>query len=643
MRATLLRLERQQQESEELGLELLQRTYDELAEAVLGMAATRGYLGRDPLGAVTHLGGPDQEGVQLGSLVLELWRAFFDGFRPDEAQFEAARFRTAAGHIDEELQRLGPGEVPVSTLTVQMLETLVGLWEERQEALNQRLDMLIGELSEHQQRLGSSDLQRAYTEDELGQALGLIRGVLGELGEKPKPDDKIAALLARLVKRWRDELHARKHEADTVAAQQRDFLAALSAVAVGKSCDPSQLTKSGASVVRAIGDLVAANREQERMTRELERRCAELDARNRELSAELGARDQLINRYEFTQFSQDAEDQRLELYRQILAGQDRGNDMTALVEQVRELERVFVLPPSEINQALSLIDRLLDSLVKGLAELRRTMPLTEDPKRYRPRLLGSTPYKLKTLSGGMQASRDAARDVLAYIGRARWAFGVSLLGKEFPKLRKIFTEMVRLVGDTRDKLGGPPPASCTMNIGTDDGLAALPAVLATDLKSLMRIRGVARHAPEIAPLLEECVGLFHAALQRARGETVVRAEAPNRETNTKAIGRLAEELLDLAGLMEAVFAEAKSRSWQLLPEEQALLQLDSVLGLAVRDVDGMCDVLAVLRGAPATEFPKMPNARSATARRGDLDRLLAAAKARVTWLEDVARYRVEMA
>lgn len=642
MRATLLRLERQRQESEGLGLELLQRTYDELAEAVLDLAAGRGYLGRDPLGAVVHLDGPDREGAQLATLVLELWRTFFAGFRADEAQFEAARFRAAAAEVDERLAELEPGSIPDNAVTTAMLEALIALWDERQEAINQRIDLLIGELSDHQQRLGSSDLQRAYTEDELGQAQTLITGVLGEMGERIEAGEPITALLGRLVKRWREELHTRKQAAEAAAGQQRAFLTALAAVADGRGPDTQALSAASRSVVAAIGDLSAANREQERELRMLARQRAEQDARIRELEAEIAQRDTLINRYEFAEDTGADEDRRLDLYRRILAAQDRNADCAALVAQVRELERVLVLPAGEINQALGLIDRLLDGLSKSLAALRRSIALSEDPRRYRPRLLGGSPYRLKTLPGALRAARDAGRDVLAYIGRARWAYGVTLLARDFPKQRKIFTEMVRLVGDVRDQLGGPPPASCSMDLGSADGLASLPAVLATDLKALLRIRGVARHAGDLAPLLEECVALFHDTLEKARGEAIGRSTPPKRETKNRAIERLAGELLDLAGLMQAVFAEAKARGWALRDEERALLDQDSTLQLAVRDLDGMCDVLAVLRGAPPADFPKLPTARSATARRTDLDRLLAAARGRVAWLEDIARYRVEV-
>ena len=86
--------------------------------------------------------------------------------------------------------------------------------------------------------------------------------------------------------------------------------------------------------------------------------------------------------------------------------------------------------------------------VRGLRVLGTGSDL-DDPKRFRPRLLLGSRYDFKSLSGLSQASRDAARDLFAYISRARWASGVAGLAKDLPKLQRVFREMVSLVATWR--------------------------------------------------------------------------------------------------------------------------------------------------------------------------------------------------
>jgi len=165
MRSTILRLERQNQDQAQT-LNTYQHAYEELAETVLRLAAEAGYLGRDPLGALTQLSGPQVGELRLGQLVLDLWRAFFSGFRADETEFEAAQFRAAAADLERRLAALQPGQAPDGDLAGSMLEALVGLWEERQDSINERLDLLIGEVQQQERSLGSANLDSAWREDE---------------------------------------------------------------------------------------------------------------------------------------------------------------------------------------------------------------------------------------------------------------------------------------------------------------------------------------------------------------------------------------------------------------------------------------------------------------------------------------------
>ena len=89
----------------------------------------------------------------------------------------------------------------------------------------------------------------------------------------------------------------------------------------------------------------------------------------------------------------------------------------------------------------------------------------------------------------MQACRDAARDVQKYVDITRWAHGVRIMHNELRKLRKVFKEMVKFVADIRTRTGGAPPMSMTLDLGTDAGIAALPAILAGDIQALLAARG----------------------------------------------------------------------------------------------------------------------------------------------------------
>ena len=133
----------------------------------------------------------------------------------------------------------------------------------------------------------------------------------------------------------------------------------------------------------------------------------------------------------------------------------------------------------------------------------------------RPRLLKGSPYRLKTLRGQLQALRDGARDLMVYLDRARWVSGLDTLTRDLSALKPVFTELTRLVGEWRQKLGGPLPASCSLQLNSPTALAALPALLAVDLRSLLAVRGSKEAAEAIAEILAETVVLLRQALHRA--------------------------------------------------------------------------------------------------------------------------------
>lgn len=644
MRSTLSRLERQQTADSTQALETLGRHFDDLTGALIEAGRKRGYLGGDPMGALAHLCAPATEDLLLAGLVADLWRTFFAGFRPDEANFEAARFATAAGQLNERLAGVPAGQGPDLRLAMDLLEALTGFWDERQAALSQRIDQLIAELTTHQQQLGSAQLDSAYRADELERATGLVRAAVADLGETIQAKTGLTELLATLVKRWRAELGARRAEADelrqqrTVASKQQGaFLNALAYAASGKMVEAGTLPESLHRVAREVADVVAGFREQEQSIRASQRELAKLRAELADKDGEIANRDQLIARYEFGETASHDADRRLELYRNAVLAWEAGKDPKPHLEAIRQLERVLGLSLAAKARAAELVDRHLDGLVKTLTGLRKILPLCEDPRRYRPRLFAGSPYDLKQLSGLMQAARDAGRDLLAYAQRARWAAGVQQLGTALPKLRRIFREMVRLVADCRQQAGGPPPAAATLSLDTIDGLASLPAVLAVDVQALAKSRSGKALAGTVVDVLDETVATFHGVLQAARGNAIARPPAAKRESPHQVLLRLAEELLALAGVMDGSFAEAKAHQWLPQPAEAELLTQLHLLHLGGRDLDAIGETLAACAGAPDVDYKNLPR------KADDLDALLTALVPRVTWLEEIARYRIEVA
>jgi chromosome segregation ATPase len=515
-------------------------------------------------------------------------------------------------------------------LTVEILQTLSGLWEERHQAISGRLDTLISELSTHQAKLGSVQLETAHQSDELQRVTLVVSGALGELNEQVVAGEPLGQQVARVFTRYRQDLVASRRHAQGMISATRRLLDALNAIAARREV-PS-LPPEAEVVVAEVRKLDDSRRELEGTVRELRGQIAKLEAERHELMEEVAARDRRLSRYE--EGDEGRLDERLRLYREAFTLLETGADHHAKLEQVRKLERVISLPAEQEGQAVRVADRHLAEIAKCLGDLRRIVALAEDPRRYRPRLFGNR-YEFKTLRGQIAALRDASRDLVEYLDRARWALGVTVLARAIPKLRAVFREMVSLVAEWRQKLGDPPPVSITISLDGGSGILALPAILASDLETVLKKKAKAGPAAtSLAPILGECVDLYHRTLEQARGGLVPREEAPKRESASQAVARLAGELSSLAALCETTFAEAAAHEFKLGESDSALLADDHLLRLALQNLDGACEEFSALPNTPALKLTPLPG------RGKDFDKFLIGGRQRTEWLEELGLYRV---
>lgn len=630
IKSTILRLEREIQQEHARALAAMHQAYDQLSAAAINAARERGYLGADPLGALGHLLSPTPLVGQVGEEALTLWRTFFACFRQDEAAFEAARFQERASQLDARIDALPPGDRPDLMFAVEILQTLSGLWEERHQEISGRLDTLISELSTHQAKLGSVQLETAHQSDELSRIAHVVGASLQEMKVAVPEGEPLGQQVGRLIGRYRQDLTASRRHAQGMIAATRRLLDALNAIATRR--EPPPLPPEAEVIVGEVRKLDESRRELESTVRDLRGQIAKLETERKELMEEVASRDRRLTRIEAGE--QDQVDARLELYREAFSALEGNRDHKPLLDQVRKLERVITIASVDETNVVKVADRHLAELAKCLEDLRKLVPLAEDPRRFRPRLFGSK-YEFKTLRGQITAMRDAARDLVEYLDRSRWALGVTVLAKSVPKLRAIFREMVGLVAEWRMKLGDPPPVSITISLDGGSGILSLPAILASDLETVLRKKAKAGPAATaLAPLLAECVALYHRTVEQAKGEPIPRAEAPKRESASQAAARLAAELSQLAGICETTFAEAAADEFRLSQTDAGLLADDHLLRLALQHLDGACEELAALPNAPALKFAELPG------RGKDFDKFLACGRQRASWLEELALYRV---
>jgi hypothetical protein len=639
-RPSILRLERQRTVEHQEALTATRGAYADLAEAVLQAASEVGYLGQDPAAALMQLRAPSPAIRQLSDLTIQLWQGFFAGFRQDEQAFEARAFAERARDLDQHLAAVPAGADPDPALVQALLETLIAFWQDRQQALSQRLDELITDLGQTKGRAESADLQVAYQQDELSGIEQVVAAALAELGRSVPADASFARQVELLVAAYRRALVQAREQGQQAEALHAAHLVWLRRVLGDTEAAEPVVKPTGEArrLLKTTLDAVQERGQLEQAYRQLHEELAQIRTELAYLQEEVQARDRLIARYEFGERADENEDERLQAYRAVVTAFQRGEEPGELLVHLRKLEMVLALDGGGEQRARQHLDRQLHVLTQCLADLRRLLPLGEDPRRYRPRLLGAQVYRFKTLQGNIQALRDAARDVLAYLDRARWVAGLRQLEREFRRLRKVFKEMVQLTADMRAKVGDAPPVSLSISLESTAGCADLPAVLADDIDALARKRGVGPKAlGELSSLLEDVLDLFQTGLSKAIGQEVTRAEPGRRESAKRALERQCRELRELAARMEAVFAEAAERGWRASPEEIALLEAESSLVLAIQQVDHACQDLALVPGAPTAEFSRVP-----AGSRLQLDALLVACKARVTWLEDLAQYRVRV-
>lgn len=635
MQSTVLRLERQIQQENLRALAALHQQYEALAQAVLTAARSRGYLGNDPLGAVGELLRPPATGRHLGEAALELWRAFFACFRPDEAAFEQVRFRERAQALERRIEALSPGQAPDAQLAGDLLAALTELWHERHQVINERLDQLIRELSQHQAQIQSAQLATAHSADEIQRAVQVMAVALQEVGDPVKHQEPLAMQIQRLLARYRTTLLASARRSQEMVAAFGTFVAAVKAVALDQ---PSPaLPEEAQGVVEEVRRLTQSRRELEGVLREARTQIATLEAQRRELMEEVAARDRRLEALDRGETG-EALDARLARYREAFAALEANGDWKTPLEAARTLERVVSLTAAEQEAAHRILERQLGEIVRGLEELRRVQPLAEDPRRFRPRLFGmGARYDFKSVPGLLQATRDAARDLLLYGERMRWTVGVQVLARQAPKLRAVFKELVGLVADWREKLGDPPPASLSIRMDGGSGLLALPAIVSADLDTILRRKAkAALPASDLAPLLEECVALYHKTLLEAKGGDIPRTEKPKRESAVQACGRLAQELTQLAGSCETAFHEAAKTDFRLEEPDTRLLGEEALARVVLTHLDGAVAEIAGWPHAPAAKLAHVPSKR-------DLDRLLACMRERVDYLELAARYRIQLA
>ncbi len=644
-----LSLERQIRDERSDALGRMHAAYEQLAQALVEGARSRGWLGADPLEALRVVLAPDAQLHQLGAAAGDLWLAFFTCFRTDEQAFEAQTFRTLADELNRRLAQVPAGGRPDPQLTIDLLIALEQLWHQRHEVINQRLDQLIGELGTNQAQLGSAQLFTAHAQDEISRAMQVLEGAAVAAGLALPANEQALDRLTRILAHYRGLSQTHETAARETTKAFALFLKAVRAVATRG--EVPALPPEAQAVVDIVRSLDDARRENEKAIRELKGHVATLEAQRRELLTTLERRERRITTLEHGDASTD---ERLALYRQAFAQWETGGDPRAVLEQVRTIERVVVLAKADAEQVVKALDRCHADLVRGLADLHAVLPLIDDPKRYRPRTFlgfgGKSDYDLKSVPGLAEALRDGGRDLRLYADRARWAVGVQDIARQVARIRAVFKELVKLVAHWREKLGDPPPVSISISLDGSSGVLALPAVVATDLEAMLKRKTkVGPAALVLAPILEDCVALYHATVCQAKGTAIARSQpSAKRESPIQQVTRLTAELSDLAGTCEAAFGEAAQRDFiledpdaRLLAEEHLLRGTLTVLDTACAELLGHRGVPpavpgstggALSGGKPGSSFPALPPKK-------DIAGIRDAIELRVSWWEDVARYR----
>jgi hypothetical protein len=607
-RTTSTAWERGATHDRQVALEAVRTSYETLSSAVLNAARGRGYLGGDAAAAAGVLAQPDPDLVRLGKAVADLWLAFFTCFHPRLAPLDTGHFQGGIDALNQRLAGCGPGVAPDPVLAADLLETLERLWNERHEQVVAQLDALA--------------TRTVAVEAGLAAA---IDGALGEAGLVPARDEGVGARFARVLAHWRRTAEAARVEARETTAAVGTFLRAVKAVAAGNGA-PGLPGEAGA-ILASIAALDATRRDQERELRALRSEVAGLQAKLAVAAAPPAPAAPAFD-----------EAGVLRHYREALAAFEAGGDPGPALGRARTLERVVTLSDDAAAALVRQLDRFHGDLVRRLEELYKLQPLISDPRRYRPRGLlglGAKPvHDLRQVSGLVEALVDGAADLVVYAERAKACVGVGVLAAQAPRIRVVFGELVKLVAHWRQKFGDPPPVSVSMSLDGGSGIVALPAVVATDIEAMARKKSkVGPAALVLAPLLEDCVALYHAALAKAGAAVAVRTIAKPRESPIMALVRLSAELEALAGVCEASFAEAARDEFLISAADRALLQDDHPVRSGLSALDEAIEAMAACRGAP-------PRAALPLASRGDHAGQAQAAAARHAWLTTLTSYRI---
>jgi hypothetical protein len=478
------------------------------------------------------------------------------------------------------------------------------------------LEGLLAEAVERERRSRSSGLELPRPgADEAGVLATVLADALADLGESVEPGTPVPRLLVLLVRRYQAELDRLRADVQTGRDRHLAILDALAAAARGR--EPDGLALGGdAEVVLGVAALLRHAAGRDRELAEARRRLAQQESQPAAAARSL---------------TLPGEDERLALYRQAAAAWERGEDPGPMLSRIRAIERVFALETPVLTAAMRDLDLGLDALVKVLVELRKCTPLTEDPRRFRLRLLKSSPYDLKRLDGVLAAIRDAGRDLLAYVQAAHDAATRTVVIDGLEELRPALVELVKLVAAARSHAGGGPALSVSIDLGAAGGLAGLPRSLAADLDALLAGKAGKALAGGILPLVEECGGLLRGVLERA-GLAVGEAPAGGKAAPPTRLKRWAEHLDDLARAQDAALGDlvASSRS----EAERRLLAETGLLLRGLREIDALAQRCAALPGAPALTVPTLPQHDAEAAA------LRSALVPRLDHLAEVARYRV---
>lgn len=420
----------------------------------------------------------------------------------------------------------------------------------------------------------------------LAEAVAAIVALWAQLPAAPAAAPEADDLAARL-EHERAGRQAAERERDGTVQAFGVFLAALSAALAGR---PSELPGRGAEVVAAVRALADERAALVRQLGELRQRLAQLAGERRQLADEM-------------------------------------QELSAQLERLRGArQRRFRIAAREARALQLAGERRLADVARQLRVLHARLPLSDDPARLRSAAaLGADPA---TLEGQVVAWREAAADILAYADRWRWALGVQQLSEAAPRLAALFAELTRLIAAWRGRLGLPSALLAPTATAGADALCALPPLVAEEVRDLAARAEAAPALPELVRVLEPSVACLARALAEARGRPLLRPPPPREEAPVLAARRLADELWELAGTIEACFAEVVATDFRLPPGELALLDERARLTALVQEAVAAAQEYGRTLGEEPPLPPPPPDAGP--------DAVLAAARAVARWFDVLA-------